>query len=98
MLLEERLSLINAKHHGSCCSQHRKYGNYQYRRYMCSGALNTVAPANRCHNKGWMDDKVETMVWQEIERVLTHPELIVAEIDNQRQATNHTNHIETELK
>lgn len=80
------------------CSQHRKYGNYQYRRYMCSGTLNTVAPANRCHNKGWMADKIETMVWQEIERVLTHPELIVAEIDNQRQAANHTNHIETELK
>ena len=80
------------------CSQHRKYGNYQYRRYMCSRTLNTVAPANRCHNKGWMADKIETMVWQEIERVLTHPELIVAEIDNQRQAANHTNHIETELK
>jgi len=80
------------------CSQHRKYGNYQYRRYMCSGTLNTVAPANRCHNKGWMADKIETMVWQEIGRILTHPELIVAEIDKQRQAANHTNHIETELK
>jgi len=71
---------------------------YEWRRYRCSGSVKMVAPVNRCYNKSWSAKKLEPLVWLEIERVLDNPELIVAEIDKQRQNVNDLGILEAELQ
>ena len=80
--------------------QHRKYNTYQYRRYVCSttsGISNSI-PVDHCCNKGWSADKLEGLVWAQIERVLDNPELIITEIEKQRQEANEPGVLQTELR
>jgi len=80
--------------------QHKKYNTYQYRRYVCSATsgISNSFPVDHCHNKGWSADKLETLVWVQIERVLDDPELIITELEKQRQDANELGVLETELK
>jgi len=57
-----------------------------------------MVPVNRCHNRSWQADKLESMVWTEIERVLDNPELIIKEIEKQRQDANELGVLEAELE
>jgi site-specific DNA recombinase len=67
-------------------------------RYICSGKQRMMVPVNRCHNRSWQADKLESMVWTEIEHVLDNPELIVKEIEKQRHDANQLGVLETELQ
>jgi len=67
-------------------------------RYRCSGRLRMVTPVNRCVNKSWQAENIENLVWQQIERVLDNPELIITEIGKQRQDANQLGILETELQ
>ena len=80
------------------CIQRRKNKKYEYRRYVCSGALRIESFASRCQNKGWMAGKLEEIVWQKIEKILSQPELIITEINKLHQCANQKNHVDTELK
>lgn len=79
-------------------SKYVKGKRYEKRRYRCSGTLRTVEPVNPCHNKSWVADKLEALVWQQIERVLDNPELIITEIEKQRQDANQSSIFEAELQ
>jgi site-specific DNA recombinase len=68
------------------------------RRYCCSGKLKMVVPVDRCSNRSWQAAKLESMVWTEIERVLENPELIIKEIEKQRQDANELGVFEVELR
>jgi len=68
------------------------------RRYRCTGKLKMLVPINRCSNKSWQADKLESLVWEQTERVLDKPELIIAEIEKQRQDANQLGVLETELE
>ena len=68
------------------------------RRYRCSGKLKMVVPINQCANKSWQADKLEALVWQQIERVLNNPTLIITEIEKQHQDTNQLSVLENELR
>ncbi len=51
--------------------------------YQCSSRNNFVDPSMRC--RGYLDaDDAEARVWQAIEQVLQHPELIAAEVRRQQ--------------
>ena len=81
----------------------RLAGNIQkdkgyYRTYQCMGKLRMYAPLERCQNKGWSANKLEGIVWAEIERYLSKPELIISELEKQRQDTNQLDIFETELR
>jgi site-specific DNA recombinase len=80
--------------------QHRKYNTYEYRRYACSCAsgISSPVPVEHCHNKSWMADKLENLVWTQIEHILSNPGLIIAEIEKQRQDSNEVSVLETELR
>ncbi len=67
-------------------------------RYICSGKQRMMVPVNRCHNRSWQAGKLESMVWTEIERVLDNPELIIKEIEKQRQDANELGVLDTELQ
>jgi len=78
--------------------KHANGKRYEKRRYRCLGSLKMHSPVNRCHNKTWMADKLEELVWAQIERVLDNPELIISEIQKQRKDTNQLGVLETELQ
>jgi site-specific DNA recombinase len=67
------------------------------RNYRCLGRLKMVTPVDRCQNHGWNAAKLESMVWAEIERVLSNPENIIAELEKQRHDANRLGVLETEL-
>jgi len=68
------------------------------RRYRCSGKFKMVVPISRCQNRSWAADKLEALVWAQIERVLSNPGLIISEIEKQRQDSNRLGVLETELQ
>lgn len=80
--------------------QHRKYNDYEYRRYACSSAAGRSSSfsGDRCHNKGWMADKLEDLVWKHIEHILDNPSLITAELEKRRHNANSVGVLGIELK
>ncbi len=79
-------------------STHIKGKRYEKRRYRCSGSLKLIEPINHCHNKSWSANTLESLVWSQIERVLDNPELIITEIQKQRQDANQLGVLESELQ
>jgi site-specific DNA recombinase len=79
--------------------QHTKSNTYQYRRYVCCCATPApdAAPTNRCHNKGWSADKLEALVWTQIEHILADPSIIIAEVEKQRKGIGDVSALEAEL-
>lgn len=57
-----------------------------------------VQPVNRCNNHSWKADKLEGLVWSEIDRVLSHPEIINTELEKQHNAADRVEVLESELK
>jgi site-specific DNA recombinase len=80
-------------------TQCTKSNTYHYRRYVCRCAAHVPdgAPMKRCHNKGWSADKLEALVWTQIEHILADPSIIVAEIEKQRQCVGDVSHLQIEL-
>jgi site-specific DNA recombinase len=76
----------------------RKDDTYQRRLYRCTGKKRDVSPINRCSNKGWGADKLEAMVWGKLEEYLSKPELIVSELEKQRQDANQLGVFESQLQ
>jgi len=66
--------------------------------YRCIGKLKIHAPVERCQNKLWGAEKLESIVWAELERVLSHPEIIITELEKQRQDADRAGVLETEIK
>ncbi|MFC1972329.1 recombinase family protein [Chloroflexota bacterium] len=82
-----------------CATGDRAGGARRLRlRYRCRGKLSLVSPTTRCVNNSWQADKLEALVWEQIARVLDNPELIIAEIEKQRQDADMAGVLETELK
>jgi site-specific DNA recombinase len=76
-----------------------QYGKrYIQRCYRCMGKLKMYSPVERCRNKGWSANKLEAMVWAKLEEYISRPELIVSELEKQRQDANQLGVFETELE
>ncbi|MFC1917962.1 recombinase family protein [Chloroflexota bacterium] len=67
-------------------------------RYRCAGKSKLEAPFNKCESKSWRADKLEDMVWQQIKHVLSNPDLIIIQIEKQRQDANQLSVFEAELE
>jgi len=99
-------SLRNCKHeyllrgHLRCRQCGRGYvGEFSNGRYYkCAGRKSAYAPVERCRNKGWKAEVLEGMVWDEIERYLSKPELIISQLETRRQDTDQPGVFETELR
>ena len=76
--------------------QHGK--RYVQRCYRCMGKSKVYAPLERCHNKGWSAKKLEALVWAKLEEYLSRPELIIIELEKQRQDANQLGVFETQLQ
>jgi hypothetical protein len=62
------------------------------------GKLKMYAPVERCCNKGWSANKLEGIVWAKLEEYLSKPEIIVSELEKQRQDANQLGVFEEELE
>jgi site-specific DNA recombinase len=71
---------------------------YVRRFYRCTGKKKMWAPVERCQNKGWSANKLEGMVWAKLEEYLSKPELIIEELEKQRQGADHLGIFEAELQ
>ena len=72
-------------------------GEYHIKRYYrCSGNLQMVSPT-RCGNRNLSADKVEALIWQEIEKLLCQPDLVLAELERKRTQVNDKSFPEEEL-
>ena len=78
-------------------SERRNGKRLEYRRYRCSASLRTVEPIYRCHNKGWSANRLERLVWEQVEHVIDKPEIIVSEIEKQQQEANQIGVLEGEI-
>jgi hypothetical protein len=56
-----------------------------------------VEPIYRCHNKGWSANRLEQLVWEQVEHVIDKPEIIVSEIEKQQQEANQIGVLEGEI-
>jgi len=65
----------------------RADGSYR-RLYRCLGKWKDRVATELCHNKSWGADKLEAMVWGELERYLSDRDLLVNELEKQRQDAN----------
>ncbi len=68
------------------------------RYYRCPGKQRITSPVNPCLNKNWRADKLETIIWEKVRTVLNKPDLIIAEIEKQRDNTDNLGILEVELK
>jgi site-specific DNA recombinase len=68
------------------------------RTYRCAGRKKAYVPVERCCNKGWRADKLEAIVWDELSAYLGDRDLIIAELEKEKQAADHTGALETQFK
>ena len=66
--------------------------------YRCIGRKKMFAPIERCGNKGWSARRLEAMVWAELEHYLSNRDLILNELEKQRQDANQLGVFEAELQ
>jgi len=65
----------------------RRGKKYEYPFYQCSGKLKSVTPV-RCDNKRHSTRRIEDIVWAEVERILSKPELIFTELERRKKKDN----------
>jgi site-specific DNA recombinase len=68
------------------------------RTYRCAGRKKAHVPVVRCSNKGWRADKLEAIVCVELVTYLGDRDLIIAELEKEKQAAGQASTLETELK
>lgn len=77
-----------------CCG--RRYGasamqsgrgakRVYYRYYQCPGSCSIISPV-KCTNRRWRADVLEQLVWEQIEKLLSKPEQVFAELERRKEA------------
>ena len=70
---------------------------YEYRRYRCPGRLKIVTPVP-CLNNNYNADKLESLVWEQIEIILAKPDVVISELVRRQGEAREGSHLEEELK
>jgi len=64
--------------------------------YQCPGEDRIVSPI-RCQNRRWNANRLEELVWQQIEVLLTQPKVVLAGLKTRMDDANEASHLEQEL-
>lgn len=70
---------------------------YEHRRYRCSGHLKTVTPV-RCSNSTYQAERLESLVWEQVQSVLSKPEIVISELTRRQEEANRAPSLEEELE
>jgi len=76
--------------------KHRGEKRYEARRYRCSGTQSIVTPV-KCSNCSYNAQKLESLVWTQVEDILSHPEVVIAEIERRQEEASRLGSLEIEL-
>ncbi|MFC1860841.1 recombinase zinc beta ribbon domain-containing protein [Chloroflexota bacterium] len=71
---------------------------YVQRYYRCRGKLRMYSPLEHCDNKTWTAKKIEGLVWGELEHYLSNRDLIINELEKQRQGAGQESMYKAELE
>jgi site-specific DNA recombinase len=71
--------------------------HYERRYYTCSGNLKIVSP-DHCGNQNWNADKIESLVWEQVEELLAKPEIILAQLERRQQNAREVDFLERDLE
>ena len=93
--------------HIYCSRCRRKYWGYsrwhngepdmsRNRYYYCMGRRRIITPY-KCDNEGYQADYLEGMVWEQVEKLLSQPGLVLAELERKRTEANQEGFLEQEL-
>jgi site-specific DNA recombinase len=88
-----------------CARCHRAYWGYfkyrterhTWRGYRCSGNLRTVTD-QRCGNHTMNADKLESLTWAEVQKVISRPEIVISEIQRRGQEIDSPNSLKQRLE
>ncbi len=83
---------------GAITAHIRNGKRYVQRLYRCIGKMKTQSPVERCCNKSWTAKKLEPLIWNEIEHYLSNSDLIISEIEKQRQDANRIGVFEAQIE
>jgi len=64
--------------------------------YQCPGKGRIVSPT-RCQNRTWNANRLEELVWQQIEALLTRPEVVLAGLKTRVDDAKEASHLEGEM-
>jgi len=70
---------------------------YEYRYYIC-GASRKETSLIPCDNKGLRASTIESAVWEQIETLLSKPELVLAELQDRQENSHSVSHLERNLE
>lgn len=70
---------------------------YEQRYYRC-GNSQSIASPNRCDNSQLNAPSIERVVWEQIEVLLSNPELVFAELQRKQEQASSTNFLERDLE
>lgn len=65
--------------------------------YRCSGRIRLLSP-ERCDSKSVNATWLENLVWQEVERALRNPDLLLTYLREQRESKDSPNHLEEQIQ
>jgi site-specific DNA recombinase len=69
----------------------------KYRRYMCIGRMKALT-IDRCHNRGWKADELESKVWDKLEQIIKEPDLFIDGIKKQRDNAGNLDSLRADLQ
>ena len=81
---------------GKTSGWHREDKHYERRYYRCSGNAKIVSP-EPCGNRNVNAGETERVVWEQIEALLTRPELVLAELKTRKEEVDKTTFLERDL-
>jgi site-specific DNA recombinase len=64
-------------------------GDGVQQRYSCANKSKMVAPVP-CKNQSFRAEYLDRLVWEQVEKVLTQPEMVIAELQRRRQVAENT--------
>ncbi len=85
------------KHYRAKSTKPKKGENVNYvPYYQCPGEDRIVSPT-KCPNCRWNANRLEQLVWQQIEALLTQPEVVLAGLKTRMDEAKEASHLEQEL-
>jgi site-specific DNA recombinase len=81
---------------GKCGRSYWAYLKRKRRRYQCSGKCGRITPT-RCDNQNWDADKLESMVWRDLDAALSDPRIITSEAEYKANRQRQLNSLKPNL-
>ncbi|NQT72017.1 MAG: recombinase family protein [Chloroflexi bacterium] len=70
---------------------------YLTRYYRCAGKLRRISPV-QCNNHNINADEIEKLLWQEVDKIMSHPQMVLSELERRKYDRNQETRLTKELQ